>query len=191
MLITRSLSEDDTRHTSLGGVFLHSESSHDLVQLPDSVAESLARQGTGFGMTNGNQGATNRGVAIEYVSLNNVSRVEIINSPTPESPGGALAGFAVCGLHPKVFPIAIAAGHQIWQVTERPERGLCVLVFAVISVIPAVVPAIIEVFSPGASGRTKDAFERIMKVHGRWITAVLLLAAAAFVGNNAWNEMPR
>ncbi len=104
---------------------------------------------------------------------------------------GGLAGFAVCGLHPKVFPLAIAAGHQIWQVTDRSERGLCVLVFAVISVIPAVVPAIIEIFSPGASGRTKDAFERIMKVHGRWITATLLLAAAAFVAHNAWGELPR
>lgn len=46
----------------------------------------------GFGMTNGNQGGTNRGVSLEYVSLNSVSRVEVINSPTPESPGAALAG---------------------------------------------------------------------------------------------------
>ncbi|MSU23739.1 MAG: hypothetical protein EXS32_07945 [Opitutus sp.] len=46
----------------------------------------------GFGMTNGNQGGTNRGVSLEYVSLNIVSRVEVINSPTPESPGAALAG---------------------------------------------------------------------------------------------------
>jgi iron complex outermembrane receptor protein len=46
----------------------------------------------GFGMTNGNQGGTNRGVSLEYVSLNNVSRVEVINSPTPESPASALAG---------------------------------------------------------------------------------------------------
>ena len=46
----------------------------------------------GFGMTNGNQGGTNRGVSLEYVSLNNVARVEVINSPTPESPGAALAG---------------------------------------------------------------------------------------------------
>ncbi|MGH7959529.1 MAG: hypothetical protein ACREH8_21315 [Opitutaceae bacterium] len=43
-------------------------------------------------MTNGNQGGTNRGVSLEYMSLNNVSRVEVINSPTPESPGSALAG---------------------------------------------------------------------------------------------------
>jgi iron complex outermembrane receptor protein len=46
----------------------------------------------GFGMTNGNQGGTNRGVSLEYVSLNNVARVEVIQSPTPESPGAALAG---------------------------------------------------------------------------------------------------
>ncbi len=46
----------------------------------------------GFGMTNGNQGGTNRGVSLEYMSLNNVSRIEVINSPMPESPGAALAG---------------------------------------------------------------------------------------------------
>ncbi len=46
----------------------------------------------GFGMTNANQGGTNRGISLEYVSLNNLSRVEVVNSPTPESPGSALAG---------------------------------------------------------------------------------------------------
>ncbi len=66
----------DARQVSLGGV----EFNYTPVTLG------------GFGMTNGNQGGTNRGVSLEYVSLNNVSRVEVINSPTPESPGAALAG---------------------------------------------------------------------------------------------------
>jgi hypothetical protein len=29
-----------------------------------------------------------------------------------------------------------------------------------------------------------------MKVHGRWIVAVLLLAAAVFVGHGAFDHMP-
>jgi hypothetical protein len=29
-----------------------------------------------------------------------------------------------------------------------------------------------------------------MKVHGRWITALLLLGAGAFVAHDAWNMMP-
>ncbi|MBI4625670.1 MAG: carboxypeptidase regulatory-like domain-containing protein [Verrucomicrobia bacterium] len=66
----------DARQVSLGGV--------DFNYTPVTFG--------GFGMTNGNQGGTNRGVSLEYVSLNNVSRVEVINSPTPESPGAALAG---------------------------------------------------------------------------------------------------
>ncbi|HPX37261.1 MAG TPA: GAP family protein [Mycobacterium sp.] len=103
----------------------------------------------------------------------------------------ALAGFAMCGLHPKVFPIAIAAGHQIMQIEARPERLAGIVMFAVISVIPAVTPAIIELVNPGASSRIKDGYERIMKVHGRWITASLLIAAALFVGHNAWEKMPR
>lgn len=101
-----------------------------------------------------------------------------------------LAGFAMCGLHPKVFPIAIAAGHQISQITAPGERTLAIVIFAAISVLPAVTPAIIEMVKPGASVRIKDAYERVMKVHGRWITATLLLAAAAFVGHNAWEHFP-
>ena len=66
----------DARQVSLGGV--------DFNYTPITFG--------GFGMTNGNQGGTNRGVSLEYMSLNNVSRVEVINSPTPESPGLALAG---------------------------------------------------------------------------------------------------
>jgi MFS family permease len=58
-----------------------------------------------------------------------------------------LAGFAMCGLHPKVFPIAIAAG-------------------------------------------IKESYERIMKAHGRWITAALLLGAGTFVAYEAWHTMP-
>ena len=103
---------------------------------------------------------------------------------------GLLGGFAMCGLHPKVFPIAIAAGHQITQLTGRGERALGVVLFALISVTPALLPAIIELVRPGSASRIKDGYERIMKVHGRWITAALLLAAAALVAHNAWEKFP-
>jgi hypothetical protein len=103
----------------------------------------------------------------------------------------AWAGFIVCGLHPKVFPIAIAAGHQILEIADRGERTLGAVVFAVIAVIPALAPTVIEIVRPGAAGRIKEGYERIMKVHGRWIVAVLLLGVAAFVGHNAFDHMPR
>lgn len=103
----------------------------------------------------------------------------------------ATVGFAMCGLHPKVFPIAIAAGHQILQITSRPERVAGIVLFAVISVIPAITPAIIDLIKPGSTERIKEGYERIMKVHGRWITAALLIAAALFVGHSAWEKMPR
>ena len=102
----------------------------------------------------------------------------------------AVAGFAICGLHPKVFPIAIAAGHQILEITDRPERTFAIVIFAVISVVPALTPAVIELVQPGASSRIKDGYERFMKVHGRWVVAVLLLGAAAFVGHNAFTHVP-
>ena len=101
-----------------------------------------------------------------------------------------LAGFAMCGLHPKVFPIAIAAGHQIVQIARPGERALGIVLFAVIAAIPALLPAIIDVVKPGATVGIKEAYERIMKVHGRWIGALLLLGAGAFVGFDAWRDMP-
>ncbi|WP_059015483.1 GAP family protein [Mycobacterium sp. M26] len=100
------------------------------------------------------------------------------------------AGFAICGLHPKVFPIAIAAGHQILEISDGPHRSLGVVMFAAIAVVPALAPAVIELVRPGASGRIKDGYERIMKVHGRWVVAVLLLAAGAFVAYNAVIHLP-
>ncbi|BBY58951.1 GAP family protein [Mycolicibacterium sarraceniae] len=102
----------------------------------------------------------------------------------------ALAGFTICGLHPKVFPIAIAAGHQILQIGDRGERTLGAVVFAVIAVIPAIAPTVIEFVRPGAAVRIKEGYEQIMKAHGRWIVAVLLLAAAAYVGHGAFEHMP-
>ncbi len=61
-----------------------------------------------------------------------------------------MAGFAVCGLHPpKVFPIAIAAGHQILEIGHRPERALGAVVFAVIALIPALAPTVVELVRPG------------------------------------------
>lgn len=99
-------------------------------------------------------------------------------------------GFAMCGLHPKVFPIAIAAGHQIVQIGRPGEKLLGIVIFAVISVIPALLPAIIDVVKPGATVGIKESYERIMKVHGRWIAALLLLGAGAFVGFDAWRDAP-
>ena len=99
-------------------------------------------------------------------------------------------GFACNGLHPKVFPIAIAAGHETLQITNDDERALGILVFSVIALVPSLLPAVIETIHPGISSRLKDSFERFMKVNGRWISAAFILAVAAFVGNNAWHDMP-
>ena len=101
-----------------------------------------------------------------------------------------LAGFAICGLHPKVFPIAIAAGHQIMQISDPRERVLGIAIFALISVVPALVPAVIDLVNPGAAVRIKEGYERVMKVHGRWITAILLLVAGTYVAHEAWRVMP-
>ena len=111
--------------------------------------------------------------------------------PVPRRVGRAvLAGFAMCGLHPKVFPIAIAAGHQIFQIDQPGQRTLGIVMFAAIAVVPTLLPVLIDLVNPGATVRIKEGYERIMKVHGRWITAALLLVAGAYVGFEAIRDMP-
>ena len=101
-----------------------------------------------------------------------------------------IIGFAVNGLHPKVFPIVAAAGHEALQMPTTDQRTFGVLLFAAIALVPSVVPAVIETIHPGISSRLKDSFERFMKVNGRWIGACFLVAVALFVAHNAWTDMP-
>ncbi|MBI5770449.1 MAG: carboxypeptidase regulatory-like domain-containing protein [Verrucomicrobia bacterium] len=46
----------------------------------------------GLDLASAGVGGMGRAVAMDMVSINNVSRIEIVQSPTPESPGSALAG---------------------------------------------------------------------------------------------------
>ncbi|MCB1263102.1 MAG: GAP family protein [Mycobacterium sp.] len=111
--------------------------------------------------------------------------------PTGQRLGRAgAAGFAMCGLHPKVFPIAIAAGHQIVQIGDGPLQVLAVVMFGFIAVVPALLPMVIDLINPRATTRIKVGYEQAMKVHGRWITATLLLAAGSFLAFEAWDKMP-
>ena len=56
---------------------------------------------------------------------------------------GVLAGFAMCGLHPKIFPVAVAAGHQLEQMPAR-VRLPGALLFIVIAAGATITPAILE-----------------------------------------------
>lgn len=100
-------------------------------------------------------------------------------------------GFATMGLHPKCVSVAIAAGHQAMQIPGEAARMLGFTVFAVIAMIPAIAPLAIELVRPGASASIKESCERFMKRNGRWIVAVILLAAGAYVASNAVRDMPR
>jgi len=46
----------------------------------------------GFNLASAASSGTSRTVELEQVSINNIARIEIYHSPTPESPGSALAG---------------------------------------------------------------------------------------------------
>ena len=46
----------------------------------------------GFSLASAGVGGTGRAVALDMVSINNISRLEVLHSPTPESQGSALAG---------------------------------------------------------------------------------------------------
>lgn len=55
---------------------------------PDNVPVSIG----GFSVASATSGNAGRRVELEQISINNISRIEIFHSPTPESPGSALAG---------------------------------------------------------------------------------------------------
>ncbi|NUN52752.1 MAG: FHA domain-containing protein, partial [Planctomycetaceae bacterium] len=46
----------------------------------------------GFNVASTGVGATGRAVSLDFLSINNASRIEVVYSPTPESQGAALAG---------------------------------------------------------------------------------------------------
>ena len=46
----------------------------------------------GFSLSSAASSGTSRTVELEQVSINNIARIEVYHSPTPESPGSALAG---------------------------------------------------------------------------------------------------
>ena len=46
----------------------------------------------GFSLASAASSGTGRSVELEQVSINNIARIEVYHSPTPESPGSALAG---------------------------------------------------------------------------------------------------
>ena len=102
----------------------------------------------------------------------------------------ALLGFATMGIHPKCVSVAIAAGHQALQITDDAQRTIGIAVFAVISMLPSIAPAVIETVHAGGSAAIKESCERFLKTNGRWVSAALLLGAGAFVAWNAWKNMP-
>ncbi len=101
-----------------------------------------------------------------------------------------LLGFACDGLHPKIFPIVTAAGHEALQVPEPGQRAIGIAMFAVIALIPGLIPAVVETVHSGVSARIKEAFENFMKRYGRLISSAFILAVAVLVGSNAMDEMP-
>ncbi|MFM9170499.1 MAG: hypothetical protein ACKOTD_10380, partial [Phycisphaerales bacterium] len=92
--------------------------------------------------------------------------------------------------HPKCLAVAIAAGHQAMQIGSEEDRVFGLAVFAAISMIPSVAPAVIETARTGACASIKESTERFMKTNGRWVSAAVLLGAGAYVAFNAWSEMP-
>ena len=96
-----------------------------------------------------------------------------------------LLGFATMGIHPKCLAVGIAAGHQAMQVADEAQRTLGLTVFAAISMVPALAPAVIETARAGACAAIKESTERFMKTNGRWVSAAILLGAGAYVAFNA------
>ncbi|MFM7143615.1 MAG: hypothetical protein ACKO2K_17045 [Alphaproteobacteria bacterium] len=101
----------------------------------------------------------------------------------------ALAGFAICGLHPKIFPVAIAAGHQVEEMPSQ-LRPLGLVVFVSLALGATLVPAILETIRPGSAGSAKAAIERFMEVYGRPGIALLLVGVGLDMARRAVELFP-
>jgi len=75
-------------------------------------------------------------------------------------------------------------------VTDDDQRAIGLAVYGAISMVPAIAPALIETARSGACASIKESVESFMKTNGRWVSAVILLGAGAYVAFNAWNNMP-
>ncbi|MEO7700649.1 MAG: carboxypeptidase regulatory-like domain-containing protein [Opitutus sp.] len=63
------------------------------IQLAGAPGQYTNIMMNGFQMASAASGGTARTIELEQVSTNNVSRIEYIRSPTPESPGSSLSGY--------------------------------------------------------------------------------------------------
>ena len=62
------------------------------VAMNGTPSDNLPVTVNGFGVASAGSASTRRAVELTSVSTNNLSRIEVVYSPTPESPGSALAG---------------------------------------------------------------------------------------------------
>jgi TonB-dependent receptor len=76
----------------------------------------------GFDLASGASGGTVRTIELELVSINNISRIEVSYSPTPESPGSALAGsvnMVPRGAFERVRPVLNVSAFAMFRDNER------------------------------------------------------------------------
>ncbi len=76
----------------------------------------------GFDLASGASGGTVRTIELELVSINNISRIEVSYSPTPESPGSALAGsvnMVPRGAFERVRPVLNVSTFVMFRDNER------------------------------------------------------------------------
>ena len=101
-----------------------------------------------------------------------------------------LLGFACDGLHPKIFPIVIAAGHETLQSASIEARIIGLLMFTAIALIPGFIPAVVETIHHGIASKIKESFETFMKRYGRFISTAFILTVTVLVGMSAKNNIP-
>lgn len=83
-------------------------------------------------------------------------------------------GFVVTGLNFKVISIATTAGHQIAQFSGNFVGRLDELcVFSGFSVLPLILPAIMETIRPGIVSTVMAPCSRFLDKYGRFVTAAI------------------
>jgi len=82
------------------------------------------------------------------------------------------------------------SGPDVCRARGEADRALGLALFAAVALTPSCTPLVVELIRPGGSASIRASCEAFMKTNGRWIAALILLGAGAFVAWNAAHSMP-
>ncbi len=100
-------------------------------------------------------------------------------------------GVLITTVNLKVGSFAITAGHQAWVLFRSvSERVFALILFLFISVLPLIIPAIIETIRPGRVALLMEPFGRALEHYGKWIVVLICFLMGSLLWRHALVSLP-